>query len=253
MEILNRKGKKIAADVHYPKQKYTSVVILVHGFMGSKDHSFMKHLAQGLCEAGFISIRFDFTNEIGESEGDIEEISFENEIEDLKDVINYARTLDGSNGQIALIGHSLGGAVSLVTAKREDIMCTVSMSSPVETRKESLMAFGVSKEELDNWERKGYIKIKSPYMDREVRLPWKFFEERSSYDFGEILENTKNHLVIQGNADKVVPLEAGKRIYKKVKEPKRIVIIDELTHFYKDENALNKVLDKTKEWLNEFI
>ena len=63
---------------------------------------------------GIASIRFDF-NGHGESEGDFQEMTVPNEIEDAKHVYAYVRDLRYINS-IAIVGHSQGGVVASMTA-----------------------------------------------------------------------------------------------------------------------------------------
>ena len=75
----------------------------------------MTRLASGLAEAGFAAMRFDFTG-LGESGGDFADTTLSANVSDLT---RAATTLIGLGfGPCGLIGHSLGGAASVLAAHR---------------------------------------------------------------------------------------------------------------------------------------
>ncbi len=90
------------------------MVIICHGFGGHKNAGLLKMISDDLEAKGIASIRFDF-NGHGESEGDFQNMTVLNEIEDAKKVYEYVSGLSYVKG-IALCGHSQGGVVAVMTA-----------------------------------------------------------------------------------------------------------------------------------------
>lgn len=90
------------------------MVILMHGFMSDKQDRVISAIASRLREMNIAYIRFDF-NGHGASDGDFQDMTVLNEIEDAKKVYEYARSLDFV-GDIALFGHSQGGVVASMLA-----------------------------------------------------------------------------------------------------------------------------------------
>ena len=89
---------KLAALLQIPNSVEESgskcpVVIICHGFMGSKDYSLLENLANDLEAAGIASIRFDF-NGHGKSEGRFQDMTALNEIEDAKKVLQFVKELN---------------------------------------------------------------------------------------------------------------------------------------------------------------
>ena len=62
------------------------MVVLCHGFGGSKDNQLFELIADSLQRHGIASVRFDF-NGHGESEGRFQDMTVPNEIEDTKKVV----------------------------------------------------------------------------------------------------------------------------------------------------------------------
>ena len=108
---------KLAAVIQTPELKAgekVPMVMLMHGFMGKKESPLEEQMAASLEAQGIASIRFDF-NGHGESEGDFQEMTVPNEIEDAKKVYAYVKALPYVE-KIAMSGHSPGGVVTAMTA-----------------------------------------------------------------------------------------------------------------------------------------
>jgi len=225
--------------------------------MGMKDHPYIQHIADTLADAGYAAARFDFTNDVGKSEGRFEDLRFSGELEDLKTVIEYVSSLDEiDETRIALAGHSMGGVITIITAVQlndSNIRCTISLSSPFRVDKERLLKFSIDKISLEEWKQAGYVKIKSPYMKSSYRLSYDFMAERESFLVEKYASQLKNHLVIHGDSDRGLPVEHAGKIYDCLQEPKKIVIIEGLTHFYKDIVALGKLEKEMIKWLDGYM
>ena len=107
---------KLVAELQTPDvmPKNCPIVILCHGFTGNKNGGLERGIAHDLEKQGVASIRFDF-NGHGESEGDFQQMTVPNEIEDARHVYNWIKE-DGRFGKIGIAGHSQGGVVAAMLA-----------------------------------------------------------------------------------------------------------------------------------------
>ena len=107
---------KLVADLQIPDvmPKHCPIVILCHGFTGNRNGGLLRGIAQELEAKGIASIRFDF-NGHGESEGDFQQMTVPNEIEDARHVYNWVKD-DARFGKIGIAGHSQGGVVTAMLA-----------------------------------------------------------------------------------------------------------------------------------------
>ena len=106
---------KLSATIQTPDNKNNfPIVIICHGFTGNKDSDLLKNLSDELENRGIASIRFDF-NGHGKSEGNFQDMTVWNEIEDAKKVYDYAKNISGVNS-ISMAGHSQGGVVTSMVA-----------------------------------------------------------------------------------------------------------------------------------------
>ena len=89
------------------------LVIMMHGFGGRMDAfpgGWFQEYADALTEAGFATLRFDFSGH-GDSEGEFRDMTLFSEIEDAAAFLRYALTLPDVT-EIHLLGHSQGGVVA---------------------------------------------------------------------------------------------------------------------------------------------
>lgn len=115
------------------------MVMLLHGFMGSKTNRPLTDIADALEKEGIASIRFDF-NGHGESEGDFQNMTVLNEIEDAKRVFAYVRALDYVES-VSVAGHSQGGVVSSMLAGelgKEDVKSVVLLAPAAVLRDDAI-------------------------------------------------------------------------------------------------------------------
>lgn len=115
------------------------MVIVCHGFTGNMDSPLLTDLANDLAEGGIGVVRFDF-NGHGKSEGEFQNMTLLNEIEDLKKVISWTFS-QPSTEDISLAGYSQGGVVvSMVAGKMgyPAIKSLAIMSAAVVSRDDAL-------------------------------------------------------------------------------------------------------------------
>jgi len=91
-------------------------VVLAHGYTGSKET--LDVMAGYLCAHGYPCLTFDFRgHKLGGSGGAMR--SARDAVDDLQAVIAEAKSTAGDS-RVAVVGHSMGGAVALVAAAEDD-------------------------------------------------------------------------------------------------------------------------------------
>src|SRR5690606_9062424 len=91
------------------------LVIIGHGVTANLDRPLLKALADGLAAKGWPCLRLSFSGN-GNSEGDFRESNITKESEDLADLIESLP----DETELAYIGHSMGGAVGIMTAAEDE-------------------------------------------------------------------------------------------------------------------------------------
>jgi len=199
-------------------------IILVHGFKGFKDWGFGPHTGKFLSENGFFVLTFNFShNGIGESSTEFTELdrfaenTFSLEISELSQIIDaYSGGFFGKieNRKLGLIGHSRGGAISLLTsAQKKEVNSVVVWASVSNLDR-------YSKRQKENWRKKGVFEVMNSRTKQVMRLNLSLLEdiEKNKNDLLNIqkaVENIKRPLmIIHGEQDLAVPIKEAEQIFE---------------------------------------
>jgi uncharacterized protein len=251
--IQNSKGLKLASVINYPdKNKQYPAIIILHGFTGCKEDQHLKELANVLAQNQFVAIRFDCSGS-GESEGAFEkDYSMSNYLQDIKSVYDYLRKLEFVNiDKIGIIGHSMGGLLSIVFASQEpEIKACVAISVPIELTDADWI-----KGAIEQWQELGFFYKKISRDDSNAKIPYSFILDANKFDALSYIR--KLHcpfLTVLGLADDVVSPDDSREIFKTANNPKELLEIEGIGHDYKKDSKLigivnEKILDFLKKYL----
>ena len=118
--VFENQGQKIFGIYHRPVGILKGpAVLMCHGFAGTKSGRFRSCvlLAEKLAEHGIASLRFDFRGS-GDSEGDFSEMTIESEVSDATLAMYHLLKMpEVDPTRIGSFGRSLGGIISILSAK----------------------------------------------------------------------------------------------------------------------------------------
>ena len=191
------------------------LLVLCHGFGGDKEGKLFDCLVDSLNKKGIAVLRFDF-NGHGKSEGNFEDMTVPNEIEDTKCILRYASSLPWVS-EIALAGHSQGGVVSAMTSGQlatkpeqdiKPISALVLLAPAAVLRDDALRGntFGKTYDpknppaKIEMW---GGKCLGGNYIRTAVNLP--IYETAMHYQGPEC--------ILHGDADRIVPYTYGQRFH----------------------------------------
>lgn len=225
---------KLACVLQVPEDSNSKrpIVIICHGFMGSKDYSLLVNLADYLENAGIASIRFDF-NGYRESEGRFQDMTVPNEIEDAKKVYNYVKENLSWVSSVSIAGHSQGGVVSGMAAGElgtENIKAVVLFAPAAVLRDDSIRGnvFGVQFNALNPPE---YVDITGHKVGRNYFLlarDLQIYETSGKYQGPACL--------IHGTGDTIVPYTYSSR-YHEIWKGSELHIMPEWDHGFTGHEA----------------
>lgn len=235
---------KLAARLSLPgllKGEKCPMVIFSHGFGGDMTFHLFEPIITRLNQNGIGVLRYDF-NGCGKSDGEFQDMTVPNEIEDLINVVAYVRQLSVTKS-ISLLGHSQGGVVTSMVAGDcgyPQIECEVLLSAASVLRDDALrgMTHGGH---FDPWhldqptyEVGGGHRIGRPYIQTAMTLP--IYETAGKY--------TGPTMIINGMADVVVPYTYAERYHNVIKGSEIILIPGENhTYNYSSEYVVGIVSD----------
>jgi dipeptidyl aminopeptidase/acylaminoacyl peptidase len=198
-------------------------LIFVHGFKGFKDWGFGPYVGDYFSKKGFFVLTFNFShNGVGNSLTDFIELdkfaenTFSIEMDELKELIlayDFGYFGNSSNKGIGLIGHSRGGAISLLVGSESDdvkAVCAWSMVSNFDR---------YTNRQKDEWKKRGNIEILNTRTKQRMRLNVSLLEDIETNKEGSlnIEQGVKNInkplLIVQGKNDLAVPLKEAEKLY----------------------------------------
>lgn len=234
-EFRNRRGERLDTAYH-PGSRKGRLVILAHGVTGNKDRPLLVAVAEGLAAAGWPCLRLSFSGN-GDSGGDFREATVTKESEDLVDLIGQLP----EGVRIAYCGHSMGGAVGLMTVPVEPrIAVLVTLAGMVRTDAFCEREFGdVTPGEGCMWD------------EEDCPLSQEFVDDMESIGdlFQEVGKVAVPYLLLHGTADDVVLPEDSEDAFEAAAEPKRLVRIDGKGHMF-DEDSYPQLVKAMGDWLS---
>ena len=224
-------GAHLALVLHLPEAGgRVPCVIACHGLRGSKDSDKYRRLGVELPAAGLALARFDFRG-CGESGGDEEETTIASRIDDVRAVLGYLRHHRRLNGRFGLLGSSLGGFVALhVAAAHPEPLPVVTWNAP--SNLEDLMA--------------------TPEASADG-LGIAFFQEMATHRYLQAPAGVPAHLVIQAEADDVVPVEHGATLHARAADPCDLVIVPGADHRFTDPDHCAEAVRCSVQWFRRHL
>ena len=188
----NARHERLVGALHGGVQ--SAMVITCHGLFSNKDTSKHVYLAECLGERSVGTLRFDFSG-CGESAGSFFDTSYSQRMEDLDAAITFL-CKQGAE-RLAVFGSSLGGAVALLCAARDERIVALSTLGAVAHPAELLER---NPQACDDFARQGYADLP------QGRLGPQFYYDSMAHEVVAAVGVLHAPLfVLHGLEDQVVP------------------------------------------------
>ncbi|WP_294240698.1 prolyl oligopeptidase family serine peptidase [uncultured Chryseobacterium sp.] len=221
--IPNPETKDFLADAFYPEGgEKLPLVIFVHGYKGYKDWGAWNLMAEKFVKAGFFFVKFNFSHNGTTVDnpfnfGDLEAFgnnNYSREFSDLGVVIDYfAADPAVDKDKIILIGHSRGGAISIIkTYEDERIHGLITLASV-----DTLDRFPKN-EAFENWKIAGVYYVMNGRTKQEMPHYYQFYEDYEKdmhrFDVERATEMAKAYfLIIHGTNDESVNVKNAEHLH----------------------------------------
>ncbi|WP_337871965.1 alpha/beta fold hydrolase [Ignavibacterium sp.] len=262
--FFTHSGNKIRCSVYSNNKEISKpCLILVHGFKGFKDWGFWPYTAEFFSKNGFNVISFNFShNGVGDSLTDFDELDkfSENtislEVDELDEIINAIKEGSCCNlkcSSIGIVGHSRGGAVSiLASAKNKNVDALAVWASVAKLDR-------YPERQKKEWKEKGFIEVLNSRTLQMMRLNVTLLDDieknkNTTLNIESAVKKlNKPFLIIHGEQDLTVPVEEGKLLFEfSDKEKTDFEIIPatghtfDIVHPFESSNAkFDKILNLT--------
>jgi pimeloyl-ACP methyl ester carboxylesterase len=234
--IAVSRGLDVVGDVRVPSEGTDlPVLAFLNGFLLRRDWGFYPFLADRLAEKGFVVVTFDpgageegrspERATIGDILGDLGAIVGAVESGSLPEMDRAAR--EG----IGLVGHSVGGAVALLYARKDRRVRGIVTLAGFST----LERFGA--EATEQLEREGFVEVPEP-SGGLARLPKSFLDDLARHREGYSVETAVRGLripvaFVHGEEDHVVGVKEGELLYHwSDKDRSRLIVFEKTGHTF---------------------
>jgi pimeloyl-ACP methyl ester carboxylesterase len=234
--ISGKHGKPIVFDYGFKETGIQKpVVIFAHGFKGFKDWGHFNQVMTYFIENNFSFVKFNFSHNGGTADQPIDfpdleafgNNNYTKELSDLRTVVDWVENFESKemdSAQLALIGHSRGGGISILAAhedQRIKRLITWAAVSDIINR--------YPEEVLKHWKNEGVIYVENLRTNQQMPLYYQLAEDtlgnKERFDIEGVAKQLQlPHLIIHGSADEVVGLQEAKNINRWSKASEILVL-----------------------------
>ncbi len=243
----NKKGLQLSGKIDLPiDRKPLSYALFAHFFTGNKNFAAVRNISRALTQNQIAVMRIDFTG-LGKSEGKFEDTNFTTNIEDLVSAANFLQ--EEYQAPKIIIGHSLGGAAAIFTAKEvPSIQAIATIGAPANPCHVSHLF----SEHLENIEIDGEAVIEIG--GRPFTIKQQFLDDINSKNLPEVLDEIRKPiLVFHSPQDKVVGVKNAREIYAAAHHPKSFISLDGANHLLTNKEDSYYVGKVVSSWANRYI
>lgn len=204
------------------------MVILMHGIFSSKNIVPVPALAKALAKEGIASICFDFGGH-WKSEGKMQHMTVDKEIEDALAIWEYAKSLPYVN-KIGLLGHSQGGVVAAMTAgilaSMGEFPAALVLVAPGSVIQDACKGGKFFSAEFDPADPPEYVKCFGM-----MKLGREYILTTQELDiFGTAKAYTGPVRLIHGSKDTIVPMSCSEKFVETYDQEAELIVVEGENH-----------------------
>jgi putative redox protein len=246
VHFTNHHGRQLAGRIDLPLTgEPLAYALYAHCFTCNKNLRAIGRISETLAHHGIATLRFDFTG-LGESEGDFSESNFSSSVKD------YLMAADFLSNEFEapelLIGHSLGGAVTLAAAPSiGSARAVITLAAPVTPAhiQRHIAA------DLATIESEGHAEV--DLAGRQFTLRQQLIDDIESVELDVAIKNLRRPLlVVHSPIDNVVGVENASEILDHARHPKSFLSLDGADHMITRDEDARYVAEVIAVWANRY-
>ena len=252
--IKNRHGLKLVIQVEAPEDP-KNLVFIAHGQGGSMKQDHIRAFGQAFLENSYRVVFFDATNSLGESGGDLMDVTYDNYVADLEDVIDWARKQEWFQQPFALCGASMGAQSTAWYAEHQpkEVKLLVPAAPTVNF---DLWVNTMDSEYRKQWQERGYKDEFSRTLKIMKRVGWGVAESLKKFDILPLAGKlTMPVLILVGEFDQPCPVKNQIKFYNLIPGPKKLIKVANAEHSFRNHQTQEhgKELQEAKAALSSWL
>ncbi len=275
-ELKQNTNKALKADLYLSENDAnslpTAINIIIHGFKGFRSWGFIPTLSEEIAKNVGMAIAVDFSldgaedrsGEIYYNNDDFRRNTISQMLLELKSLLDYLFTMDDSNpikvgwnGEINLIGHSMGGALSIITAFEDERVSKICLwGTP------SNLIWNTDRQK-SQWRENGFMEIKIASTGQVLKLDVGYLEDKEDnpkrFDLLSSISKIEIPIcIIHGQQDFTVRISSAEKLRDSAKHNSDLVYkaIEKCNHVFNSSHpfsgikpALKKAIGTTLDFL----
>ena len=239
-------GASLSGRLEAPEGTPRGWAIFAHCFTCGKDSHAAVRISRALSRAGIGVLRFDFAGTGTQGMGGA--LSFLSDVEDLR-AAAQAMAAAGMSPSL-LVGHSLGGAASIMAAAElPDVAAVATIGAPAEL--EHILQ-NLRPDEVDAIRREGEASVE--IAGRSFLIRRSFLEAVEKLDVETCMAALRRPvLILHSPVDQVVGLDHASRLFGASKHPKSFISLGTADHLLTDIEDANYAAAMVAAWASRFL
>ncbi len=245
----------IHGNTHLPGGGAAGAMLICHGFKGYKDYGFFPALARAAARRGMVVHRFNFSHsgmtdriETFERPDLFERDTWGRQIKDLMTVAAACRDGQlpgGAQPMQVWFGHSRGGVTALLTAARSVQTTGAVRPAGLVTAAAPCISAALSEQERQRLRQQGFVESPSSRTGQALRIGRAWLDEieadPAAFDpLDAIARFECPALVVHGDEDQTVPVDAAHALAEAGAVRARVVVIEGAGHTFNCPNPLEQ-------------
>ncbi|VTR68055.1 OsmC-like protein [Desulfosarcina cetonica] len=247
IQFENHLGETLVGTLHLPEGQSVGAVVAGHCFTCSRHTGILRHVAAELSRVGFSVLRFDFSGN-GQSQGAFSDSTWSKQIREMAAAVALMRGRGAV--WIGLIGHSLGAAIALLTAGRDDGIGAICRLAG-RVGKELPLHF-LTPAQQHALADTGTVDFTS--RGRRLHLNRDFFDDAGRYDLTAKTRALKIPiLMVHGDQDTIIPVSEAR--LAKAANPDRVelLLVNGGDHMFSRPEHQQQVSDFVAAWFRRQV
>jgi pimeloyl-ACP methyl ester carboxylesterase len=247
-EIEGANGLPILGDITYSNSYPDYLVIFVHGFKGFKDWGTHNITANSFAEKSIYFLKFNFSHSGVKTDdlSDIKDLELFSKNTPSKELFDINKVIDFASKkfphlQIVLMGHSRGGAISIIQAAKDNrVKKLITWASIGAFR--NLWKI----EDEAEWRKTGTKYILNGRTKEQMPLDISLLDDvlnnEKEYDLQDAAKKIyKPWLIIQGTEDAAVKVEVAEDFHQYQPQTSQLMIVGGANHVFGANHPYNEI------------